>query len=141
MIRFYSLFVKDNDLLSSPYIRKLNLFHDLTVNRGAEEKVNFLLQSSLTPEQSRELNIIYDPLAINVTNVETKSFKHQTLVTVTLIPREVGSVKIGLAYPQSKAAHRRQISQLPSPLVSTPCHHISQPNYLKNSVKIGEYVA
>jgi hypothetical protein len=101
-----------------------------------EEKVNFLLQTSLTKKQSRDLNIIYDPLALKVTDVETKSFKHQTLVTVTLIPKEVGSMKIGLAYPQSKKLHDRQISHLPSPLVATPCQHISKPNYLRQSVKI-----
>jgi hypothetical protein len=126
MIRFYSLFATDDKLLSSPYVRKLNLFHDIAVNRGEEEIVNFLLQAPLTPKQAKGLNIIFDPLSINVTNVEIKTYRHQSLVTTTLIPREVGSHKIGLAFPQSKTAHREKMNQLSSPLVSMSCKEISQ---------------
>jgi len=124
MIRFYSLFVSDDNILSSPYVRKLNLFHDININRGEEETVNFLLQSPLTPKQAKSLNVIFDPLALKVLDVETKSYKHQSLVTITLIPREVGSQKIGIAFPQSNAAHAEKMHRLPSPLVSTPCQRI-----------------
>ena len=124
MIRFYSMFVTDSNILSSPYIRKLNLFHDISVDRGQEETINFLLQTSLTKDQAKELNVIFDPLAINITDVKVKAYKHQSLVTITLIPREVGSHKIGLAFPQSKVAHREKMKSLPSPLISTRCQKI-----------------
>jgi hypothetical protein len=135
MIRFYSLFATDDNLLSSPYVRKLNLFHDITVSRGEEETVNFLLQVPLTKKQAEELNIIFDPLAINVTSVEIKTYKQQSLVTITLIPREVGSHKIGLAFPQSRTAHREKMNHLPSPLVSTPCQKI-QTDRLKDPIRV-----
>jgi len=124
MIRFYSLFVTDDNLLSSPYLRKLNLFHDITVNRGEEEIVNFLLQAPLSTQQAKELNIIFDPLSVSVRGVEIKTYRHQSLVTVTLIPKEVGSHKIGLAFPQSNTAHREKMNHLPSPLVSMSCQKI-----------------
>ena len=135
MIRFYSLFATDDNLLSSPYIRKLNLCHDITVNRGEEETVNFLLQTPLTKKQAEELNIIFDPLAVNVTDVEIKTFKQQSLVTINLIPREVGSHKIGLAFPQSKVAHLEKMNHLPSPLVSTPCQKIHT-DHLEEKIRV-----
>jgi|AntRauTorcE11897_2_1112592.scaffolds.fasta_scaffold70078_1 hypothetical protein len=125
MIRFYSLFATDDNLLSSPYVRKLNLFHDITVTRGEEETVNFLLQTPLTPKQAKELNIIYDPLSISVNDVQIKTYRHQSLVTIGLVPKELGSHKIGLAFPQSKTVHREKMNHLPSPLVSTPCQKIN----------------
>mgnify|MGYP001181472543 CR=1 FL=1 len=140
MIRFYSLFVTDNNLLASPFVGRLNLFHDLTLHLDREESVNFLLQTRLTTEQCSELNIIFDPLSVKVSNVETKQFRHQTLVTVTLIPREIGSLKLGLAFPQSKEAHAEKMGNLPSTLVSTPCRHIHQPNYLSQSARVRSYV-
>lgn len=130
MIRFYSLFITDDDLLASPYVRRLNFFHDITLHRGATETVNFLLQTPLTTEQSKQLNIICDPMSVSILDVEAKSFRHQSLVTVTLIPREIGSIKIGLAFPQSEALHKEKMQKLPSPLVSIPCnkiHKVSTP--------------
>ncbi|MCA9360856.1 hypothetical protein H6789_02455 [Candidatus Nomurabacteria bacterium] len=124
MIRFYSLFITDDDLLASPYVRRFNFFHDITLHRGETETVNFLLQTPLTSEQSKQLNIISDPSSINVLDVETKSFRHQSLVTVTLVAKEVGSIKIGLAFPQSASLHRERMQKLPSPLVSVPCSKI-----------------
>jgi len=135
MIRFYSLFVADDNLISSPYVRKLNLFHDITVNRGEEETVNFLLQTPLTKNQAQDLKIIFDPLTVNVTDVGIKTYRHQSLVTITLIPREVGSHKIGLAFPQSKLAHQEKMDNFPSPLVSTACRKIHA-NRLKDKIRV-----
>lgn len=126
MIRFYSLFVTDENLLASPYVRRLNFFHDVTLHRGVTETVNFLLQTPLTNEQSKQLNIICDPLSVSIVDVEAKSFKHQSLITVTLIPREIGSIKVGLAFPQSANLHKEHMRQLKSPLVSLPCSTIHQ---------------
>lgn len=120
MIRFYSLFVSDEDLLASPYVQKVNVLHDLVLCRGEKETVNFLLQSPLTKTQKDNLNVICDPLSLVVNNVEVKAFKQQTIISITLSANEVGSAKIGIAFPQSSVRYKEQIDNLPSPLVSIP---------------------
>ena len=121
MIRFYSLFVTDDELLASPYVRRFNVLHDLTLNRGKTETVNFLLQTTITPEQIKELKVIYDPLSIDISNIDVRPFKHQTLVTVDLAPKELGSVRIGFSVPQSKPLHKTNLRKVDSPLTSVPC--------------------
>lgn len=120
MIRFYSLFVVDNDLMASPYVRRFNVFHDITLHRGATETVNFLLQQPLTPEQYEKLNIIYDPHTLAIENVDVKSFKHQSLITVTLVPKELGSIRIGFAFPQTEYLHQARMKNIHSPLTTVP---------------------
>jgi hypothetical protein len=126
MIRFYSLFVTDDDLLSSPYIQKFNLFHDITLQRGHEETVNFLLQTPLTPAQSNKLNIISDPQSLEIKDTEVKTYKHQSLISITLIPKEVGSARIGITFPQSESLHGDQLKNLPARFISTPCDKVHQ---------------
>ena len=125
MIRFYSLFVTDENLMTSPYVRRFNPFHDLTLHRSQEETINFLLQTTLTPEQYEQLNILYDPHSLNIRDVEVKTFAHQTLLTVHLTPKEIGSLRIGVAFPQSPALHRSHLKKVSSPFLSVPCKDLS----------------
>ena len=126
MIRFYSLFITDDDLLASPFIQKFNLFHDINLQRGSEETVNFLLQTPLTQTQCKKLNIISDPHSIDILETEVKSFRHQTLISIRLIPKEVGSARIGIAFPQSETLHDEKMNSLPSRFVSMPCENIQK---------------
>ncbi len=121
MIRFYSLFVTDDELLASPYVRRFNVFHDLTLNRGKTETVNFLLQTTITPEQNERLNVIYDPLTLNISKIDVKAFKYQTLITATVTPKELGSIRIGFSVPQSELLHKENLKKIPSPLIAIPC--------------------
>ena len=121
MIRFYSLFVTDDELLASPYVRRINVLHDLTLNRGKIETVNFLLQTTLTPEQNKNLNVIYDPLTLTISKIEIKKFKHQTLITVDITPKELGSVHIGFSVPQSEPTRQPILKKVNSPLTTVPC--------------------
>jgi hypothetical protein len=120
MIRFYSLFVTDDELLASPYVRRFNVFHDLTLHRGKTETVTFLLQTSLTDKQHDQLNVIYDPLQLSVEEVEVKPYQHQTLITVKITPKELGSIRLGFAFPQSEQLHRARMKKIHSPLASVP---------------------
>jgi len=122
MIRFYSLFVTDDNLLASPYARRFNVFHDITLQRGETETVNFLLQTAISMKQYKQLHIMYDLNALTVEEVAVKRFKHQSLITVTLIPKEIGAVKIGLAFPQSVPLHYHRMDAISSPMTSVPCH-------------------
>lgn len=129
MIRFYSLFVTDDNLLSSPYVRRFNIFHDITLHRGATETVNFLLQHPLSEEQHKKMQIIYDPHALNVEHITVRPFKHQSLLTVRLIPKELGSVKVGFAFPQTDHLHQAHIKKIASPLTSKLCYTLeSEPS-------------
>ena len=126
MIRFYSLFVTDDELLASPYVRRFNVFHDLTLHRGKTEEVNFLLQTPINPKQYERLSIIYDPMALTLLKVEVKSFPHQTLLTVKLTPKEIGSIRIGFAFPQSEHLHKDRLKKISSPLTSVPCSSLGK---------------
>lgn len=125
MIRFYSLFVTDDNLLASPYVRRFNTFHDITLHRGVSETINFLLQTELTPAQYEQLNIIYDPITISLQKIEVKAFKHQSLITVTLIPKEIGSIRIGFAFPQTGKLHSDRMKKLASPLTTVSCNSLN----------------
>jgi len=124
MIRFYSLFVTDNELLASPYIRRFNTYHDLTLHRGEEETVNFLLQTPLTPKQQEQMSVMFDPLTLSLSKIDIKPFAHQTLITVTLTPKELGSIRIGFAFPQTQPLHQARMKKIPSPFTSVPCSEL-----------------
>tara|TARA_B100000508_G_C11454054_1_gene275746 strand:+ start:316 stop:687 length:372 start_codon:yes stop_codon:yes gene_type:complete len=104
MKRFYSLFVTDDKLLSSPYIRRFNFLNDLTLNLGQSEKIRFLLQAPITAKQKEQLDLHYDPATLLVEDVEIQRFPHQTLVTLNITPKELGTVSIGLSYPDIRPA-------------------------------------
>ncbi len=125
MIRFYSLFVTDDKLLASPYIRRLSIIHDVTLHRGKTETVNFLLQIPLDEEQQESLSVIYDPHTINISNIKVRSYKHQTILTVRMVPKELGSVRIGFAYPQEGYTQIKSAQKIASPLKSVFCHNLA----------------
>ncbi len=109
MKRFYSLFVTDDKLLSSPYIRRFNFLNDLTVNIGQTEKIRFLLQAPLSEKQRQQLEVHYDPASVLVDHMKVEGFPHQTLVTLTLIPKELGTVSIGFSYPDAKPTRSERV--------------------------------
>ena len=129
MIRFYSMFVTDNELLVSPYVCDFNTSHDLTVHRGKTEVINFLLQTTLTENQYKKLSILYDPFSVTVNQIDVRSFHHETIITVELIPKEIGTVKIGFAVPQSVELHRDRLKKLASPLTAIKCNKLHQNSY------------
>lgn len=102
MKRFYSLFVTDDKLLASPYIRRFNFLNDLTVNIGETEKIRFLLQAPLNAKQQEKLKVHYDPTSLRLEDIKIDRFPHQTLVTLTITPKELGTVSIGFSYPDTK---------------------------------------
>lgn len=107
MNRTYSVFVTDDELLASPYIRRFNYLHDLTLNLGQAEDINFLLQHPLSKHQRKQLQVQYDQTAITVQSTIVVPYNKQTLVTLRVIPKELGTIRIGLSYPESrlKRAH------------------------------------
>lgn len=131
MIRFYSLFVTDDELLASPYVRRFNVFHDLTLHRGKAETVTFLLQTTISPKQHEHLNVIFDPVQLSIQKVDVKPFEHQTLITVELIPKELGSIRIGFAFPQSEQLHNARMKKIHSPLTSVPCMQLEEKHHIE----------
>jgi len=124
MIRFYSLFITDDQLLASPYIRRFNKLHDITLNLRKKEIVNFLLQTKLNPEQKKQLHVIYDPMEIAISKIDIKTFEHQTLLSVSLTPKELGSVRIGFSIPILESADQTNPKKFSSPLMTVPCFNL-----------------
>jgi hypothetical protein len=118
MIRFYSLFVTSDELLASPYVRRFSGAHDLTLTLNESETVNFLLQTPLPKDRKHELSVIYDPVTLELVKVRTHRYRHQTLVTVTLIPKELGSMRIGFSLPRGVPAAKHRPTNAESPLRS-----------------------
>jgi hypothetical protein len=129
MIRFYSLFVTDEKIFTSPFVRRFNPFHDLTIHRGKTETLHFLLQTSLTDEQFQHMNILFDPHNLEIKKIKVKAYSQQTILTVHLVPKEIGSHKIGIAFPQSPKLHEAHLKRISSPFLAVPCTQFVEPNF------------
>lgn len=136
MIRFYSLFVTDDNLLASPYVRRFNVFHDITLHRGVTEKVNFLLQTPLSAKQTKNLNVIFDPNQIIIKEIDVKTFKHQSLIVATIIPKKAGSIKLGFAFPQTEHLHNNRLKNISSPLITMSCSKFKKTEEVKIPVPL-----
>lgn len=108
MNRTYSLFVTDDELLASPYVRRFNYLHDLTLHLGQTEDVNFLLQVSLSAQQRKQLRVSYDHASLELCSVTVISYERQTLVTARIIPKELGTIRIGFTYPEERERHTKR---------------------------------
>lgn len=126
MIRFYPLFVTDDKLLSSPYIKNFNHFHGTTLQRGQIETLNFLIQTHLSKEQCDNINIIYDQLNFNLDKVQVKSYKHETVISISILPKEIGSMKIGFEIPETKKPTGFHLRKIPLPLAKVPYYRLKK---------------
>ncbi len=70
--------------------------------------------------------MIFNPSTMQVNNVQIRTFKKQTLVTVSIVAKETGSVKLGIAFPQSAVEHQKQLDNLPTSLTTTTCSNIER---------------
>lgn len=99
MKRTYSFLVTDEHIPASPYVRRFDFLHDLTLQQDQEEEINFLLQEPLTPSQRKMLEVSYDSHALSVKQVKVIPFTHQTLITATIKPHTSGAVRVTFNYP------------------------------------------
>lgn len=99
MIRFYSIFVATEDLMSSPFIHDFSSQHDLTLRRGQPEIVNFLLQQRMDDSMRDQIYVAYEPASLELRSVDVALFPKQTLLTAHITPLEIGSHKIGFSFP------------------------------------------
>lgn len=99
MIRYYSLFVASDEMLQSPYVQRYRSVHDVTLHLSEVETVNFLLQTPITRAEADQLEVIFDPIVLSITKVELTHYEHQTVIAVTMIPKELGSHRIGFSHP------------------------------------------
>ena len=135
MIRFYSVFVTCDEIMSSPYIRELSGAHDFTLRLGEPEIVNFLLQYRIPTHLQDQLCVIYEPDLLHLERIDTERFENQTLITVSVTPKEMGSMKIGFTFPTTKQSKRmsdRKLRRLYFDSVNTPdAQPVSQRSGLK----------
>lgn len=130
MKRTYTLFVTNDELLASPYVRRFNFLYDLTLHLGQTEEVNFLLQEPLTKKQQDGLQLSYDTMSLDISRLKIIPFRYQTLITAHIVPKEIGTVRVEFSYPQAVAIQTRK----PIVNVRQPASHtIGSPlRYLKS---------
>ncbi|MEK7639038.1 MAG: hypothetical protein AAB388_02660 [Patescibacteria group bacterium] len=105
MLRTYSIFATNQELLASPYVRALSRAHDVTLRVGEEEVINFLVQQRLSVEDEGQVYLLYDPQTLDCLTVHIERFAKQTLITLRMIAREMGSLKLGLSVPTLPQDH------------------------------------
>lgn len=110
MKRTYTLFVTDDELLASPYVRRFNFLHDITLHLGQKEEVNFLLQEALGPHQRHALKVEYDTVSLELQHLKVLPFKYQTLITANITPKELGSIRITFSYPHHVSRMHRSLT-------------------------------
>lgn len=120
MIRFYPLFVIDKSLLVSPYLHEFNVLRGTTIERGKTETVNFLIQTKLNAEQCKKLSVIYDKLDLTIDSIEVNPFRYQSIISVKLKAKEIGSIKIGFEIPDLKPNPRLSLKKINLPLLKIP---------------------
>jgi hypothetical protein len=91
-----------------------------TIERGKTETVNFLIQTKLNAEQCKKLSIIYDKLDLTVESIEVNPFKYQSIISVKLKAKEIGSIKIGFEIPDLKPNPRFSLKKINLPLLKIP---------------------
>jgi hypothetical protein len=94
--------------------------HGTTLHRGETELVNFLIQTNLTPDQCNNLQVIYDELSLNINSIQIRTYKFQTIVSVSITPKEIGSLRIGFEIPKQSLATGYHLRKIPLPLVKIP---------------------
>lgn len=114
MIRYYALFVVSDEMMNSPYLQRYRALHDCTLYLNEVETVNFLLQTPIDQSSLRALDVLYDPGVVTITKIKLTHYEHQTILTTTLIPKELGSHRIGFSYPvnQTDQLHQPASSRL-----------------------------
>lgn len=103
MQRSYTLFVTHDELLASQSIGRFKYLYDLTLRLGSRETVNFLLQERLSERQRESLEVTFDPFEIELASIRVTPYHHQTLVTVELQPKELGTIRLRFTYPDNPA--------------------------------------
>lgn len=104
MVRYYTFYVTDDKLLASPYVRRFNFLHDLTLQLNKPEEVRFLLQTPITPLQQSQLQLLHETSNFDITNIKVRSYKQQSIITATFTPKELGIVRVGISFPSEKRA-------------------------------------
>jgi hypothetical protein len=103
MIRTYSILSSNGELQSSPYIRNLERTYDLVLTVNQPKIVNFLFQIPITRAEAHEVYAMFDEDTMAVGNIYVDCFSNQTLISTTITPKDIGSLKISFVVPDHLA--------------------------------------
>lgn len=100
MIRTYTILSTNEELETSPYIKKLHEKYDLILTANKTKVVNFLFQIPILRSDAHEVCAIYDEDSLTLGNIYIDCFHNQTLISTTITTKEIGSLKISFMVPE-----------------------------------------
>ena len=110
METFYTLFIATRELLTCRDIFCYGTKHDLTLEVGKEKVLTFPLPDNLTAREQAEICLGFNPEMVTVTSAivtyNPDQFPSHADLTITIVPRDIGSTKIGITTPYKTTARR-----------------------------------
>lgn len=122
MEKYYTLFVATHELIKSPAIHMYQRLHDVTLFAGTEKTVTFRLPTRFRWLYTRSVELEFEPSVLDIVSVRTKrrveGLTSFMIVSITIIPKEVGSTSLGIISEEVPHAYARQKQPLqPSTLL------------------------
>lgn len=103
MEKFYSLFIANEELYTSPLVYQYAKKHHHSLSLGVPEVLVFELNTYLITARYSEICLVYNTnmLEINAAEITEKPgrFITKTIVTINVTPREIGSTTLGVTTP------------------------------------------
>ncbi len=103
MEKFYTLFIANQELYTSPLVYQFAKKHHHTLRLGESQVISFELNTYLISARYSEICLVYNINMLEITTATLAEkrgrFGTKTTVTVTIIPREFGSTTIGVTTP------------------------------------------
>ena len=103
MIRTYSILSTSGELQRSPYIKELQQKYDLVLTTNRSQMVNFLFQIPISRSEAHQIYAMFDEESLTIGNIYVDCFSNQTLISTTITPKEIGTMKISFVIPSQLA--------------------------------------
>lgn len=103
MEKFYTLFIANHELYTSPFVHQFAKKHHYTLSLGIPQKISFEINTYLISARNADICLVYNTnmLEMHTATLSDKPgrFMTKTLVTINLTPLEFGSTSIGVTTP------------------------------------------
>ena len=103
MEKFYTLFIANQELYTSPLVYQFAKKHNYTLLIGEPQVIIFELNTYLTSARYSDICLVYNTNMLDMTSAtlseEQGHFRTKTIITMHIIPREFGSTSIGVTTP------------------------------------------
>ena len=103
MEKFYSLFIANQELYTSPLIHQFAKKHHHTLSIGTPQTIIFELNTYVASRRYTDICLVYNTNMLEVTKAELYEkqgrFVTKTFITIDVIPLEMGSTTLGITTP------------------------------------------